>query len=225
MKALLWKDYRQNRSFLVAAGAFLLLPYAFVVLIGVVELLADDHSSGVGWAQYFAGASLASLFISLMLSAFVAGNAVAGERADRSAEFAAILPISRRSGIISKALLAITACVFMWLANGFVFYLATCVKGVGRTPITDDFVPVLAATTVFTFGVSWLVSTLVSRPATAAVSGLGSVAILWMALLILEEAWNIDADLFAVLYPLLCLMLGIGCFVAGVVYYLRRVEP
>ncbi len=225
MKALLWKDYRQNRPFLAAAGILLLFPYAFVVLIGVVELLRDDHSSEVVWAQYFAGASIASLFLSVMLSAFVAGNAVAGERADRSADFAAILPISRRSSIISKSLLAVTACVFMWLANGFVLYLTTFAKDVGRTPMTDDFVPALAATTVFTFGVSWLVSTLVSRPATAALSGLGCVAILWMALALLEEAWNIDADLFAVLYPLLCLMLGIGCFVAGVVYYLRRVEP
>ena len=174
MKALLWKDYRQNRSFLVAAGAFLLLPYAVVVLIGVVEMLTDAHTSEVIWAQYFVGASITSLFISAMLSAFVAGNAVAGERADRSAEFAAILPISRRSSIISKALLAATACFFMWLANGFVLYLTTFAEGVERTPVTDNFVPALAATTVFTFGVSWLVSTLVSRPATATVSGIGS---------------------------------------------------
>lgn len=225
MKALLWKDYRQNRPFLAAAGILLLFPYAFVVVLGVVELLADDHSSEVGWAQYFAGASIGSLFISVMLSAFVAGNSVAGERADRSAEFTAILPISRRSSIISKALLAATACVFMWLANGLVLYLTTFAKGVGRTPVTDDFVPALAATTVFTFGVSWLVSTLVSRPATAALSGLGCVAILWTGLLILEETWNIDADIFPVLYPLLCLLLGTGCFVAGVVCYLWRVEP
>ena len=224
MKALLWKDYRQNRSLLVAAGVFLLLPYAFVVVLGVVELLADDHSYGVAWAQYFATAGLTGLVLSVVLSAFIAGNAVAGERADRSAEFAAILPISRRSGILSKALLAVTACVLMWLGNGLVLNL-TLMKSISRSPMSLDVVPVLAATTVFAFGVSWLVSTLVSRPATAAVSGLGSVAILWMALLILEEAGNIDADAFAVWYWVLCLLLGTGCFVAGVVCYLRRVEP
>lgn len=224
MRALLWKDYRQNRSFLAAAGAFLLLPYAFAVLIGVVDLLRDDYSAEVVWALYLATASISSLFISVVLSAFIAGNAVAGERADRSAEFAAILPISRRSGIISKALLAVTACVLMWPCNGLVLYL-TVMKSTSHSPISLDIVPVLATTTVFAFGVSWLVSTLVSRPATAAVSGLIAVAILSMGFSILDEAWNIDADAFASLYPLLSLLLGSGCFVAGVVCYFWRVEP
>ncbi len=226
MKALLWKDYRHNRPFLAAAGALLLFPYAFVVLIAVVELLTDDHSFEVVWAPYFQGASLAGLGILVVLSAFIAGNAVAGERADRSAEFVAYLPIARRSAIASKAILAMGVCLLIWLVNSSVYYAAVSVQGYGGKPGIHDNVLGMTVTTVFVFGVSWLVSTLVTRPAIAAVSGLGALAILWTAVLILEEAARIlDHNAFAVWYSVLCLLLGSGCFVAGVVYYLRRVEP
>ncbi len=226
MKALLWKDYRQNRPFLAAAGILLLFPYAFVVLIRVVESSMDDRLLEAGWAPYFRGASIAGLGILVVLSAFIAGNAVAGERADRSAEFVGYLPIARRSAIVSKAILAMGVCLLIWLVNSSVYYAAVLAQGDGGKPGSHDNVLAITVTTVFVFGVSWLVSTLVARPAIAAVSGLGTLAILWSVLLILEETGRIlDHNAFAVWYSALCLLLGTGCFVAGVVYYLRRVEP
>lgn len=230
MKALLWKDYRQNRQLLLAAGILFLLPYAFVIVMRCVEILRFGQGLDVGWARDMEGASIASMGISVVLCAFIAGNAVAGERADRSAEFAAYLPIPRRSAIASKAITAVCMCLLMLLLNSLIFTAAwlvqerTAISHVVDNPDALDVAVNMAITAVFIFGVSWLLSTLLRSPAMAAAGGIVAVIVLFMGLLLVEELRGAGNDEVERSYALLCLLLGSGCFLAGVVCYLRGVE-
>ncbi len=237
MRALLWKDYRQNRKMLIAVGVFLLIPYAIAIIAGTVERLRlhgeYDSYTTVSWNQVFFGASLWSLILLVPACGFIGGNAVAGERVDRSAEFTAYLPISRRSAIISKALLAIGACVVAALVNAGIAYVTTGwwllaeeVRELRDVRMIGEAVWFGGATVVLIFGISWLVSTLTNSPPISAASGIGSVVLVAGTLALVDyiggarepitlEGW----------YAGLCFVLGILGFAFGIVYYLRRVEP
>ncbi len=230
MKALLWKDYRQNRQLLLAAGSFALFPSAFVIVLRCLELLRYGHVLDVNWARDIEGASVGSLGISAVLCAFIAGNAVAGERADRSAEFAAYLPIPRRSAIASKAITAVGICVLLLLVNSLIFTAAWFSQEQAPVSHVVDnrgvfyVLYLMAMTAGFIFGVAWLLSTLLRSPVMAAAGGIVAVIVLLMGLTYLEEMYGVATVAFDRWYPILCLILGSGCFVAGTLHYLRRVE-
>ncbi len=232
MKALLWKDYRQNRQLLLAAGILFLLPYAFVIALRCLEILRFGQGLDVNWARDIEGASVGGLGISAVLCAFIAGNAVAGERADRSAEFTAYLPIPRRSAIASKAITAVGICVLLLLLNSLILLVADWFFKeqwpVSHVVDNRDVFYVLflmAMTAGFIFGVAWLCSTLLRSPAMAAAGGIVAVIVLFMGLTYLEEMYGVATVAFDRWYPILCLILGSGCFVAGTAYYLCRAEP
>jgi ABC-type transport system involved in multi-copper enzyme maturation permease subunit len=224
MRTLLWKDYRQNRKVLAVVGILVAMPYLFACVF-------MRSGSRENWASAFSGASTWALVLATAMTAFVAGNAIAGERADRSAEFAAYLPIGRRRALASKAILASGVCAAMVLFNLAV--LCTAVRWLKHEYGPRDAVFVMAvcagATGVLFFGVAWLFSALSNSPPLAAVTGIGSGIILAAALSAIEIARNPGGSLVhkSVFdwYPPLCLLIGLATFVAGTVYYLRRREP
>ena len=111
LKALLWKDFRQHGKFLIACGAGLLIPYVVAVLALIANQMREFLESR--WIDYLSGASIADAFLALLMVAFIAGNAIAGERADRSAEFTAYVPIDRKIALLSKVITALGICVFL----------------------------------------------------------------------------------------------------------------
>ncbi len=233
IRTLLWKDYRQNRPLLIGSGVFLLTPYVFVVLIGVLAT-AMGPDDEMNWADFIGAASLVALGISALLCAFVAGNAIAGERVDRSAEFTTCLPIPPRSAVASKALLAIGVCVLVFVINCLVYVVAAKMDyavtlpqpGHSFSPDLEVILSIVIAG-VFLFGVSWLMSSLVARPAIAASTAIVAVIVFVMVLTILEERQPRASQVhfFWLWYSTTCLLVGSGCFVAGTIHYLRRVEP
>lgn len=220
MRALLWKEYCQNRQLFAAALVLLFLPYAVVAAIALVAIARYGALEQGAWPHNLTVASFIGMVIATIYSAFVAGNAVAGERVDCSAEFAAYLPLSRRSHIVAKLITAGATCVTMLLVH-HIMYLMTASDA--ESPLLPPAAMWLSAMLIF--GVAWGVSTFVGRPATAAVSGLGVVIILFFALNVVEELLHADADSAGRWYAWSCLVIGVGCFAGGVLYYLRRVEP
>lgn len=234
IRTLLWKDYRQNRQFLIAAAVLLLIPYVFCVVVAVVETARHGQMIEEGWTPYFLGASLAALGIATLLCGFIGANAIAGERVDRSAEFTAYLPISPHSAVLSKAILALGICAFIVLANASIYSLVLWIDDsairpldYGFRPPAVEFVSGVAITAVFLFGVSWFVSSLVARPAIAASSAIVAMIVLVMMLNLIAEAQPRDSQgrVFFLWYSIMCLLVGSGCFVAGTLHYIRRVEP
>jgi len=111
MTWLLWKDYRHNRLIVFAGIILLLLPYVFGFWM-VLNSEASRHPGG--WAFVIAVASLYSLGLGQVTLTLFGGNAIAGERVDRSAEFLACLPITRRKILASKLLLALMITAVIW---------------------------------------------------------------------------------------------------------------
>jgi len=116
MKWLLWKDYRNNRMVVIAALVFLLAPYLGALIVSCLQVFRWHEDSQV-WGENFAGASVLSLIVSQLSIALIGGNAIAGERVDRSAEFQASLPISRKTILCSKLLLALAIVVVIWVTD------------------------------------------------------------------------------------------------------------
>ncbi|NLE57205.1 MAG: hypothetical protein GX616_02510 [Planctomycetes bacterium] len=223
MRTLLWKDYHQNRKVLAAIAIFILLPYLIHVTAG---LLLRSSSTQVSLASLFWLASTTAFYMSVVAASFVAGNAIAGERADRSAEFAAYLPISRRHAVASKIIVAIGGCLFFLIVNYGVHQLAGLAQGFGSFDPLSESLWLSLTTAVLMFGVPWLFSSLSSSSVIAAASGVVAfLLVMGICSSGLDSSRRATADAWAMVYMVTCLIAGIGGFVIGIVYYLRRVEP
>lgn len=174
---------------------------------------------------------------SLGLSAFVAalagGNAIAGERADRSAEFLATLPVSRARILAPKVTLASLALLAFWLIDLLALYLTVASAQVDEEACRNlrgtirTVVPLFGVSAVLAFGAGWLFSALRASPAIAtALAMIAPVALAMVSEAFIEAlgAPPIEGRLWST-YVACGPPLGVAAFVAGTLHYLRRVEP
>ncbi len=220
-RMLLWKDYHQQRRLLLGAGGLLAAPYVIAVVLCVGDLVSNGRMDA-DWIMLIVGASVMSFFLSEMVMAFVAGHAIAGERGDRSAEFVVYLPIQRAAGIASKAVVAGGPCLLLWGVNFAVAYIA-----IGQKPRMGSMLDVLVLTVpaaLLIFGASWLCSSVMRSPSTATIYGLGLATVYLGAMALLYQVTDIPRPAVETLHFVLSPLLGLGCFVAGVLHLRRRVE-
>jgi ABC-type transport system involved in multi-copper enzyme maturation permease subunit len=244
MRWLLWKDYRHNRLIVFTALALLLGPH--LIGVGILTLgrwVKTDTRNGQAvywtpkWQDVLAGTSCYSLFICQLTAALIGGNAIAGERVDRSAEFLYSLPIRRTRLLASKLLLALAMAAAIWLFNTLI---VSCVlSSVSLTPqgrINWDFFLAMGmlATTGFTFFcVAWFCSSFIRSPALAVCAGLlapffvgSSIGLVdWLLTMSDLKEYCLGYPAGNLLYLSICLALAAVSFGVGTWHYLRRVEP
>ncbi len=235
MRMLLWKDYRLNRILFVVGVTLLVGPY-------VVNLLGSWYSREVPpgsfheppfWARFLLMSSIPSLIFSELTIALLAGNAVACERADRSAEFLGYLPPSRARILASKALLVWLTALSIWGVNLLVVAMAPLISTAGTREfhanlsfsLTAFFVTTVATGILF-LGTGWLASCILDSPTFAAAIGLVAPLLLFCSFQIsqLLFAWP-EIQTMQSWYTASSFVLGLLCFALGSAYYLRRVEP
>ena len=227
MRALLWKDYRVNLYVLGLGVALLLGP----PLAGTALNLYGQWEYGAAarsWAEMLVKTAPFALAFSLLTIAALGGNAVASERADRSAEFLAYLPPSRWMIISSKAILAVGAAALIWGIALMLLYIVApqlALVEEGLTEMRDQMLPPLASTSVLLFGAAWLGSMFLPTHTLATFFGIMTPVALLGVLCGVQYGLKPMPFEFGWWYRTLCWPLGIGAFVAGVVYYVRRVEP
>ncbi len=226
MKALFWKDCRLNLLVLVLGTGLLLGPYLGGALWQVYDLWPVLPGT-TAWARLLFSMSYFSLGISQLTLVLVGGNAIAGERADRSAEFLAYLPPSRTLILSSKALVALLAGLVIWGVNlllAEVVAPALTIEPLNVWDIPSRW-PVLAGGLLL-FGVGWLGSSFLESPTFATSLGIVSPFIVAAGLAVsaLVFTWPAHGE-FRYWYCASCLILGPLCFGVGSCYYLRRVEP
>jgi len=164
------------------------------------------------------------------------GNAFAGERADRSAEFIACLPLPRTRRLSSKLILAISATALIWGINLLVLWILVNLSPELRSKFNSPDMPLMlsyvAITGLVFYGVSWLISSFQSSPTFAVVGGLLTPLLVIMGLNGLNAAaWATDMDVRSVDrfvgigYAIICPILAIVGFSIGTWYYLTRIEP
>jgi len=236
LKMLLWKDFRQQRGFLAGAIISLLIPY--VIALGAhltyrLRALEDVGSAVVitggqavsAWYRFYEAASLVDVFLSGLLIAFFAGNAIAGERADRSAEFFAYQPLSKRSVLLSK---------FLVSAGLSAAVLGVCVVGMWAYPWVSggpiklpsaEENATFFATCLAMFGVAWGVSSFVRSASYAAAAGVCVPICLGVMLALIFEGASGGESSTGASYSVVAGVVGLASFASGTVYYVRRVEP
>lgn len=221
MKTLIWKEFRQNRQTLVASLVLVSLPYVVVLLVVLYQTLRG-LTTDVGRNLEFASGS--SFWISVFLCAFLAANSVAGERVDRSSEFASYIPIPRTRALASKLLVALIGTLFLLVSNGMIFVLSVWLQNVDIRIIgSSSMLGLIAATSTFLFGVAWLLSNLLRSPSISAAGAIAGLVSFFIATKLFEEIY--PDVVFDMVYFIACLSIGLMCLCGGAWTFLYRVEP
>ena len=229
MKALLWKDARLTRSVFILGGVLLLLPYVGALIMGA-QLSGQSGESWWGYDQIMRMGFI-SVILTLIPTTMLAGNALAREREDHSAQFLACLPPTRWLVLTSKLVIAGGATLLLWAVNVAVILgiaprmhdaPAVLVPGVHDNPVTELYY--IAAVAVLLFGVAWLCSSVVSRASTAVAAGLLWPLILLLAVILGRYAFQLSAW-NGPIYLWASLVLGLGGFALGSLFFVRRFEP
>lgn len=226
MRQLLWKDYRLNRG-LLFLGAFALAGVFVVGLIVEVGYTWPEMPTAKVWADGLHSYGHLALSITPFIAALLGGNAVACERADRSAHFLAYLPPTKSQIVTSKLLLAASALAIFW----GVILVATMVIAPLVSPEPTNFLYMVtgpwaaAAGCACTFGVGWLGSVFLEKPVAPVLAALVSPFVLGYVLFLFSAVTGISRFDVLEWSGGVSLAIGIIACVAGCWYYFRRVEP
>lgn len=218
MKWLLWREARQNQMILYTGLVLLLLPYVVAEVTRVI--MGYGFITGI----VVHNCSLFSLALSQLTVVLLAGNAFAGERANRSAEYIAFLPLKRSQLLASKLYLSLIVFAITWGVNLLLYFSSNLMHR--KEPMA---LLIIAMTGVAFYGVAWLISSFQSSPTFAIGGGLVAPLIVAMTLtLIVENMESRTEELrvfFQMCYVCISGILGTVSFGIGTVYYLQRKEP
>jgi ABC-type transport system involved in multi-copper enzyme maturation permease subunit len=225
MRKLLWKDYRLNRQLLVLCAAILLAIYA-VGAITEISATWPSLPAARQWGHMFASYGVVALYSATFISALLAGNAIASERADRTANFLAYLPPTKSRILFSKFVIAAGATTAVWAWAVVSVYRIARGLGVEGPDITGQVSPRLAALTcVLTFGVGWLASARFETAVMPVITAFASPVVVSFALLAVSVILGIPRFEVFEWYGAVCAWVGLVAFAAGTWIYLRRMEP
>lgn len=216
MNWLLWREYRRNRWILLMSVAGILLPY----LVAAAVISATDPEA---YAMYFVAYMHSYLWAWLAIAVMV-GSAVAGGRADRSAEFVAYLPLPRWRVLFSKLILPlVTFAIALGVNVYFVDALIQPVEPIELTDLVD--LRVFASVLLVTYSAGWLVTQFLSSALYASIIGL--IAPLLVGGLVAGVLWSSGSELVALngWVSAINLPFALACFGLGTWIFLRRREP
>jgi ABC-type transport system involved in multi-copper enzyme maturation permease subunit len=241
MLALIRKEWRLSRAILIGCLVTLLMPYVFSVANLWISPPRGANVEPRDYVDAIKFAAFASLVITVIFAAAFGGQAFAGERRERTAEFLAMLPVSRGAIIASK--LVVPAVSLMTLIVLHVLVLLACDEwalGIGlRRPDGEDVLyssMFAVAYVVAFFSISWALSTFLQSAALAAVITIGIGISMFFGMLawgerlsrFLRERYHAPSDNEAMTMVVISAMvaaIGIAAIVGSSMVYRRRVEP
>jgi ABC-type transport system involved in multi-copper enzyme maturation permease subunit len=232
MKWLIWKEYRLNRLILIVGAVLLVAPHA-VALVLALRGVGPVTEGGLSRLQMnLLLSAIWSLVLSQVTLALLGGNAIACERADRSAEFLAYLPVARTRILAAKIVLALVTVALIWIPNLLILRWTF-----GGLPEQGDEVyatgwivlGTVAITGLAFYCIAWLLSSVLESPTFSICGGLVTPYLVMMVLALLGWWFGYIEEPIGLwywgTYRGTCLVLAPACFAAGTWYYLRRVEP
>jgi ABC-type transport system involved in multi-copper enzyme maturation permease subunit len=226
MRQLLWKDYRLNRGLLIL-GVVALVGVYVVGLASELSHTWPAMPSAKSWADALYSYGHLALGVLPYVAALLGGNAIACERADRSAYFLAYLPPTKWRILTSKFIVAACAVVIFWGGNLLLMYTIAPLLA----PEPADFMYMFGTPSaalpgcLFTFGIGWLGSAYFEKPTVPVLAALASPVVLGMALFTLASLLGISRIELAEWSGTVGLIIGVVAFGVGTWYYCRRVEP
>jgi ABC-type transport system involved in multi-copper enzyme maturation permease subunit len=210
LRALIWKDMRLNRTALILCGVLFAL--ALLVWFGVgiylQHTVAGEHSFGL-----FVEMSLMLVGgFTFLATALVGANVAAGEYPDRSADFLAYLPPSRKLVLLSKVIAGLASSLVL-AAIGL-----AAITILGKGDIAQNTMLVLSAYWLI-FAASWSVGAVSRSGPIGMCVGMSFPVALAIAI------GNMVEDKPLRLFSLAAAIIGAILFVAATVILLRRREP
>jgi ABC-type transport system involved in multi-copper enzyme maturation permease subunit len=213
MKMLLWKDYRLSRLILIVGVILVAGPYLMKFFERWIH-----YEYNVAWVF--------SIFISQFTMGLLAGNIIACERIDRSAEFLSFQGASRKMLAASKLILCflvfsvifiINVILSLWITPSFDFPEGS--REVGLVLMLS------ISTGVCMFGCSWFLSSMPLSPVPAIIFGsIIPIFVIWaLAIISYYFQWP-DKNNVHLTYDAICIGLGILSLFAGTWHYIRTKE-
>jgi len=230
---LVWREWRRSRTIL-----FVALGIIVALLLLVFSLPQPPETAGgkisvvdrIAVVGYFA--TWIAVHVSVFLLPMIAANSLAGERADRSAEFIAPLPVSRSVRLVAKVVLLAAVAIALWAP----VLLVAPLLGNSQLVKADDYrsglglLGMVAAFTLLATALAWLLAGWVESPVIAAVGAIAiPVAVPWV-MFSLQVPFLAPASFFSLWFDSqgipqsLTLLVAAAFFAAGSALYVRRLE-
>jgi len=177
------KDWKQNQNALLVVLAIVAVMY---VIPPMVFLTQKDWSSGQTLREVAEVVAASSYFVTwltaLLLAPAIAGSFLAGERASRSSQFAAYLPIPRGKAVASRLISAFSWSGALLISNAAIALFANWSLGWAEKDAPEI---MLAACTMFVLmlGLGCFWSSVLNSPAFGLVGAIGTLAVLTAAYL------------------------------------------
>lgn len=223
MKALLWKDLRLNAVMILSCAVIAATVYVVAIILEIAATWPDAPTRN-DWGEMLNSYGGVSIFFACCAAGLFSGNAIACERADRSAHFLAYLPPTKKQILASKLVVAggATAAVWGWALLS-IFVIAPAFRSTVDVdgPQLWDF----AAMSGLIFGVGWVLSALLEKPLVPIIGALVSPGILalLMGAIATLAGWSHRRE--AVCADVTAACLGVAAFGGGTWGYWRRAEP
>lgn len=228
-RALIWKDIQLNRLPLALFGGLIIAAYVLAVTQMVTNSNLSMQSVSKVASMIFTAAAFMGYGVSQFSLSVLAGNLVASERVDRSAEFLAYTPASRRSILGAKGVLLAAAALGAMLLHCGLASIGYALDSSASSPGDAFFstAAIFGQTAAYGFcgaGVGWLASCYLSSNAFAVLFAVTTPLVVPMTNTILLQAIDRYDSLQWVNIAVWCL-LGVVGFLWGAIHYLGRVEP
>ena len=195
----------------------IMIPY----LMATLSIFFPDSSHPPSWRTITQAAFRFSLVLSSIIIAMVCGCAFSLERADRSAEFLAYMPPSRKRIVTSKAIVNVFAILAIQILNPLVLFAVS--GGLNWSwKDTGEFFCLWLPSTFYIFSFSWFFSSFLKSPIIS--TGLG-IASFFTFGIFLNFFYYFPVVAPMELYTPIAIVLSIAAFIGGIVCYLYRTEP
>jgi ABC-type transport system involved in multi-copper enzyme maturation permease subunit len=224
MNALLRKDWRLYRPAVIGS----LVVLAGVYLIGILPLLQEDPKAGpYARPRQVVNVVLLATGVTAIFAAVFGASAFAVERRDRTAEFFAMLPVSRARILASKAAVAAAFLLALWAAHLTVALLAFHSLGEGARHTTEFAYAFagIATAALMMFSLAWFFSAFLTGAAIPFALGFGGTIASAEVIRQLIENIGLHGYAFVRTWIVWSCVVAVASFVAGAVHYARRVAP
>ena len=236
---LVWREWRRSRTILFVALGIIV---ALLLLVFSQPQTPPEAAGGeirvvrsMAVVGYFA--SWIAAHASVFLLPMIAANSLAGERADRSAEFIAPLPVSRAVRLMAKVVLLAAVAIALWAP---MLVVASLLRS-SQLDKADDYrlglglLGMVATFTLLATALAWLLAAWVESPVIAAVGAIAIPIAIPMFLFYVPTIANRppfrDPSVFysfwidsAGMPQPLTFLVAAAFFAAGSTLYMRRLE-
>jgi ABC-type transport system involved in multi-copper enzyme maturation permease subunit len=177
MIELIKKDWRLNRVVVVGNLVIVGLSYLLIAISMIAQVQVSGRFEGralFAWREGLVAAGIWGIMLTILLGSVYGGIAFALERRERWGDFLNMLPVQRRSIVVSKLVVASSCMAMMIAVNSLLLGAAMVLWSIdhrhgsffqGDAP---EAIALLTGTAIMLFGVAWMLSSFMESPALSA---------------------------------------------------------